>query len=102
MFANSDPRMISIFLKLFRRTFRIVDEKLHCKVQHRFDQDSYALQQYWSQLTAIPLSRFYSSSADKRSAGKPTLKLDYKGVCVLSYYSAEIARELCQIPKLIF
>lgn len=101
-FGNSDPALIRMFLQLLRCCYKLDEDKFRCTVMCRADQDAAALQGFWSEVTSIPLHRFYKSSIDMRTVGKPTRKDNYKGVCRINYYSSTIGRELCQIPKLLF
>ena len=77
VFANSDAEIIQLFLKLLRYSYHIKEERLHCVVQCRADQDTDYLNRYWSQVTQIPLSRFYKPRIDPRTFNKPTKKKDY-------------------------
>jgi len=101
-FGNSDPFIIDLFLHLMRICYKIDEEKFRCTVQCRMDQDVCALEVYWSDLTKIPLSRFLKAQVDKRSIGKPTQKINYKGVCRINYYSADVFNELSLVPKIIY
>lgn len=101
-FGNSDPRMVRMFLALLRRCYDIDESKFRCTVMCRADQDVDGLQAFWSEVTGIGAQSFYRARVDKRSVGRPTLRKGYKGVCLINYFSAKIARELCQIPKLVF
>ena len=56
---------------------------------------------FWSKITNIPLSQFYKARIDSRTIGKKSKNLNYKGVCRIDYFSAEIAIELMQISKII-
>ncbi len=93
-FANSDPEVIKLFLKLFTNYYIIDEVKLRCTVQGRADQDPGSLIEYWSQVTSIPYDRFYPARLDKRTEGKPTLRTDYMGVCVVQYHSAPVLYDL--------
>src|SRR6185503_10293099 len=88
VFANSDPYIIKLFLKLLRQCYDINPLQLHCTVQCRIDQDEARLAQFWSGITDIPLKQFYKAQKDPRTAGKPLKNLDYKGVCRIDYLSA--------------
>lgn len=101
MFGNSDPRIIKFFLSLLRNTFVLDEKKFRCTLQCRADQNIKSLQQFWSNITDIPPILFYKPQIDKRSLGKRTLKKEYKGVCRLDYFSAEIFHELMMIGKII-
>ncbi len=101
IFANSDPAIIKYFLCTLRTTFGINEEKVHCRTGHRWDQDLGELESYWSEITAIPLSRFYRSKPDKRTRGQPTLRPDYKGVCTIQYTNTELQFKLQAIGEAI-
>lgn len=93
-FGNSNAGIIRLFLHLLRACYLLDERKLHATVQCRADQDGYALTLYWSEITQIPLDRFYDPQIDKRTIGFPTKKLDYKGVCRVEYFSAATYNEL--------
>jgi len=84
-----------------RKCYTIDEKKFRCTVLCRADQDTKALEKFWLKITKIPSSQFYKTRMDPRTAGKPSRKLDYKGVCVIDYFSADIFLDLMQIPKTI-
>jgi hypothetical protein len=99
--GNSDPFVIDLFLNLMRKCYKIDEKKFRCTVLCRADQNIKQLETYWSNITKIPLPQFYKARIDPRTIGKPTKKLDYKGVCVIDYFSADLFLDLMQIPKTI-
>ena len=101
LFGNSDPFIINLFLYLLRSCYKIDESKFRCTLQCRADQDIKKLEKFWSQITKIPLSQFYKAQIDPRTINKPTKKLNYKGVCRLDYFSADIFLELLRIPEII-
>lgn len=101
MFGNSDPLIIDLFLRLLRRCYRIDKQKFRCTLQGRADQNIKKLEKYWSQITQIPLNQFYRARIDPRSIGRISKKPDYKGVCRIDYFSADIYNELKIIAQLI-
>lgn len=101
-FCNSDPKVIQIFLTLLRRSFTIKETKLRGRVQCRVDQDIEELEKFWSQKTNIPLNQFQKPFIDSRTIGKPTKRLDYKGVFVVIYCSSEIFLEVKFISDIIY
>ena len=101
MFGNSDPFIIDLFLHLLRYCYDINESKFRCTLQCRADQNIKRLEKFWSQITKIPLSQFYKARVDPRTIGKPSKKLDYKGVCRIDYFSAELFIEIKQIAKII-
>ncbi len=101
-FGNSDPKIIELFLRLFRQAFIINETRLIGRVQCRADQNIKELEKFWSHISNIPLNQFYKSKIDKRTLGKPTKRLDYKGVFVLTYYSNAFFLELKFISDIIY
>ncbi len=102
VFGNSSPFIIRMFLHLLRTCYTVDESKLHCTVQCRSDQQEKVLQQFWSETTGIPLERFYKTQVDPRTKGKRTMKLDYKGVCRIDYFSAATFHDLITVPKVLF
>lgn len=102
MFGNSDPQIISLFLHLLRNCYNIDEDKFRCTLQCRADQDIKTLEEYWSKVTKIPLNQFYKARIDPRTIGKPSKKKDYKGVCRIDYFSAQIYIELKQMIEIIY
>lgn len=99
--GNSDPKIIRLFLSFLRSAYAIEENKFRCTVQCRADQDTKSLEKFWAILTGIPIEKFYKARIDSRTIGKPSRKLDYKGVCVINYFSADIFWELMKIGELI-
>lgn len=100
-FGNSDPFIISLFLHLLRYCYKIDESKFRCTVQCRADQNIKKLEKFWSNITKISLSQFYKTRIDPRTIGRPSKKLNYKGVCSIDYFSGDVFIELMQIPKII-
>jgi len=100
-FGNSDPFVISLFLRLLRSCYDINESKFRCTLQCRADQNIKKLEKFWTKITKIPLSQFYNARIDPRTVGKKSKRLDYKGVCRIDYFSADTFTELLQIPKII-
>jgi hypothetical protein len=101
VFGNSDPRVIALFLRLLRMCYIIDKNKFRCTVQCRADQDIPALEKFWSKTTKIPPQQFYSARVDPRSIGKVSRKPEYRGVCRIDYFSANIFNELLKIIEVI-
>lgn len=101
-FGNSDSNIVNLFLKLLRKCYKIDETKFRCTVQCRADQNSNNLEKYWSEITKIPLNKFYKARIDKRSINKKTKKIDYKGVCRIDYFDADIFNNLYVIADIIY
>lgn len=101
MFGNSDPVIIKLFLSFLRNSYNIKEDKFRCTVQCRADQDIESLESFWEQLTEIPRKQFYKAQVDKRTSGKPSRKKNYKGVCRIDYFSAEILFDIVSIIEVL-
>lgn len=99
--GNSDPNVIKLFLYLLRLCYDIDESKFRCTVQCRADQNIPELEKFWVKITQIPSSQFYKTRVDPRTIGKPSKKLDYKGVCCVNYLSADIFNRIMAISKIL-
>lgn len=57
-FANSDPRMILVFVIWLRRFFEVDERRLRVKLYLHDGLDLEAAISFWSELTAIPTTQF--------------------------------------------
>jgi hypothetical protein len=94
-FTNSDPKMISTFLKLFRSAFELDESKFHCLIHiHEYHNDLDE-KQFWSKVTNIPLNQFFRSY-HKPHTGKRK-KPDYHGTISVRYSDSKIAVKINSI-----
>lgn len=101
MFGNSDPLLVGLFLNLLRFCYIIDEKKFRCTLQCRADQNIRELENFWSNITGIPLDKFYKARIDPRTINKPSKNKDYRGVCRINYFSAKIYHELVNVAELI-
>lgn len=97
IFGNSDPNVIKLFLGLLRFIYNLDEKKFRCTVQCRADQNTKKLERFWTKITKIPLKQFYKSRIDPRTIGKPTKNINYKGVCKIDYFSADLFHEIMAV-----
>lgn len=102
MFGNSNPKIIDLFLRLLRYCHNVDESKFRCTVQCRADQNTKELEKFWQKITDISRGQFYKTRIDPRTIGRPSKKPDYKGVCRIDYFSADIFHEIMAIGNLIF
>lgn len=97
MFANSDPSVITTFLKLFRSSFQLDEQKFRvCIHLHAYHDDKKQLQ-FWSKMTKIPLSQFIKP-CQKAHTGKQTRE-GYQGCAQIRYHDATVARQLQAVAR---
>lgn len=101
MFGNSDPFIVRLFMYLLRFCYKVDEDKFRCTVQCRADQNTKELECFWSKITNISYTQFYKARVDPRTIGKPSKKPNYKGVCRIDYFSADILNELLEIIFII-
>lgn len=99
--GNSDPGIIKLFLKLLRSCYVIDEAKFRGTVLCRADQNIKNLNKFWVQMSGIDKGQFYKARIDPRTIGKPSRKLDYKGVFVIDYFSASIFHDLLTLGKMM-
>lgn len=99
--GNSDPGIIKLFLRLFRNCYQVDESKFRCTVMCRADQNTKYLEKFWAKVTGIKKDQFYKTRVDPRTLGKPSRKLDYKGVCVINYFSASVYYDLLTLGKMM-
>lgn len=91
-FGNSDPRIVRYWMHLLRKNFDIDESKFRIQIMHRADQNEDELRVFWSQITNV--HRHIKGHVDARTIGVPTKRLDYKGVCNISYHDVSLRRYL--------
>lgn len=99
--GSSNPEIIRLYIDLLGACFGVGRDKLRCRVQHRADQNPSDLVAYWSHITGVSVDNFYKSYIDKRTIGKTTKKLDYRGVCTVHCAGTHIQLELAEVAGII-
>ncbi len=96
-FSNSDPQVIKTWMALLWRNFEIDESKFACQLMLSVGMPEQELKEFWSDVTGVPLKRFHKSSIKKNPG--TIRREDYKGVCMVRYYSADIRRYLDALAK---
>lgn len=91
-FTSSDETLIENYLHVFRNGFDLDEKKFRVLVHlHNYHNDM-VQKTFWSEVTKIPLKQFHNSF-HKPNTGKR--KQDhYQGCIAVTYYDANIAKEL--------
>lgn len=92
--GSSNPNIVRLYLSLLKTCFEINDTKFRVRIQCRADQNIKRLEKYWLKITGISKKQFYPTYFDRRTINKPTLRKNYKGVCVVMYFDRSIQFEL--------
>lgn len=94
-FTNSDPQLIKMFLSLLRKGFDINESKFRALIHLHQYHDEEKQKVLWHEITKIPLNQF-NRSYWKPNTGKRKHN-NYPGCIAISYYDAEVAKELTTI-----
>jgi len=77
-FTNTNPKFIKFGLKWLREVCNVSEEKLRVHLRIHHDLDRRKIEQYWSKITGIPLSRFHRTTFKTSSSnGKRYNRLEY-------------------------
>lgn len=96
-FANSDPKMIKLFLKFLREICGIDEKRLRAFLYCYVNQDISALKQYWAKITNISLDKFTKPYIRKDFLFEKVGKVKY-GLVHIRYHDKKL---LLQIGKWI-
>lgn len=91
-FANSDPRMIKVFLVFLRKFCNIDESRLRCLLYCYSNQNVKKLVRFWSKTTKIPLSQF-TKPYIKEDNRKNTRKMEY-GLVHIRYNDKKLLIEI--------
>ena len=91
-FANSDPRMIMLFLKFLRDIFSVDEKKLRVFPYCYADQDIGRILDFWSRTTGIARSQF--SKAYIRKDFKPNARKMEHGLVHIRYSDKRLLSEI--------
>lgn len=91
-FANSDPKMIKVFLRFLREICGIDENRLRCYLYCFSDQNIKNLITFWSKVTSIPKKQFTKPYVQV-SSGKGTRKMKY-GLIHIRYNDKKLLIEI--------
>lgn len=94
-FANTDPLLCSLFIKLLREVYAIEEKKVRIRVHLHDYHDVEKTFSYWSQLLNVPLSQFGKPYIKPRSKIKK-FRENFAGICFIRYYSTNLKEEILQ------
>ncbi|MBI4125498.1 MAG: hypothetical protein HY466_06195 [Deltaproteobacteria bacterium] len=92
-FANSDPRMVKIFVKFLREICGVKESKLglylYCYPQHDVDE----LMNFWSKVTDIPREKFSKPYVRTDAKGKLGSKMKH-GLIHVRYHDKKLVMQI--------
>lgn len=98
-FTNSDPKMIATFLKYFRQSYELNEEKFRACIHLHEYHNANKIHTYWSLITQIPLNKFRKAYLKPHTGVRK--KNGYMGCITIYYFDSSIAHELQAIYNAI-
>ncbi|MBI3955651.1 hypothetical protein HY339_00160 [Candidatus Gottesmanbacteria bacterium] len=92
-FANTDPRLMLLFITLFRRCYSINEQKLRVRLHLHWYHKARKVRTFWSKLLQIPEAQFQKVYRKKRSKEK-TFRMNFGGICFLRYNNERFREKL--------
>ena len=78
--TNSDPKLITVFLRFLREVYGISDEKIHVDIRIYEHMNEDELLQFWKKITNLPeknFGKFYYGISKSSQGKKPFNRLPY-------------------------
>ena len=92
-FANTDPRLMKLFITLLRRSYILDERKFRVGLQlHWYHRDK-KVKKFWSELLSIPITQFHKTYHKKRSKEK-VFRKNLGGICFLIYNSDYLREQI--------
>lgn len=96
-FTNSDPDLVELFLFLFRKSFRVDEDKFRACMHLHDYHDEEERKDFWSRITGISKNQFIKTYQKPHTAKR--IRDNYPGCLNIRYYDALIAKELLAFYK---
>lgn len=95
-FVNTDPELMSLYITLLRRCYKIDEKKLSARVHIHYYHSPQKVKLFWSQKLNIPLEQFGKIYVKRRSKTK-RFRQNFMGICFVYYGDSMIRRELMEL-----
>lgn len=92
-FANTDPRLMALFITLLRRSYHIDESKFRIRMHLHWYHKEREVKKYWSELLKIPKSQFTKTYHKRRSKEK-VFRKNIGGICFLIYNSDYLREQI--------
>lgn len=100
VFANTDPLLASLYLRLLRTTFPLDESKLRVRLHLHHYHGHAAARTFWSELLEVPESQFGKIYVKKRSVRK-RFRRNFQDICFIVYHDASVRREVLALGRLL-
>jgi len=93
IFVNTDPKLLELFISLLRNCYELDEKKFRVRLHLHYYHPIKETRQFWSKLLEIPESQFTKTLIKRRSL-KKRFRKNFHGICILSYLSSSIRKEI--------
>lgn len=94
-FANTDPRLIALFINLLRSCYKLDENKFRVRLHLHYYHRVKKIKKFWSKLLNIPTTQFekiYRKSRNKEKA----FRKNFGGICFVRYHSVYLKEKIVQ------
>lgn len=92
-FANTDPRLMLLFITLLRSCYHLDESKFRVRFHSHWYHKEKRVKKFWSELLKIPESQFTKTYHKKRSKEK-VFRKNIGGICFLIYNSDYLREQI--------
>ena len=92
-FANTDPRLMLLFITLLRNCYSLDESKFRVRIHIHWYHKEKNVKQFWSELLKIPEHQFTKTYHKKRSK-EQVFRKNVGGICFLIYNSDYLREQL--------
>src|SRR3989344_4394382 len=91
-FANTDPRLMLLFLTVLRNCYVIDEKRLRVRIYVHWYHNVTETKRFWSKLLGVDLTQFRKTYLKKR--GSKSYRKNFMGICFVNYGSVYLRREI--------
>ena len=99
-FVNTDPKLVLLFLTLFRKCYQIDEDKLRVRLYLHYYHKIKKTRLFWSNLLNIPESKFGKIYIKPRSKTKK-FRQNFVGICSVRYHNENFKNEILERAYLL-
>jgi len=92
-FANTDPKLMKLFITLLRRSYLLDETKFRVGLHLHWYHKERDVKKFWSELLGIPITQFHKTYHKKRSKEK-VFRKNIGGICFLIYNSDDLREKV--------
>lgn len=94
-FANTDPKLMTLFITLLRRCFPLDEQKFRVRLHLHWYHKEQEVKKFWSNLLKVPEIQFSKTYRKKRSKER-VFRKNFGGICFLRYNSDYLREQIIQ------